>query len=78
MKYGILGTGNVTQTIATQLIKYGHEVKMGSRDPKNEKALNWVKMNGNKASNGTFSEAVAFGERIFNCVKGIYSIEVSL
>ena len=76
MKYGILGTGNVAQTIATKLIKLGHEVKMGSRDPNNEKAVNWVKINGNKASNGTFSDAVAFGERIFNCVHGINAIEV--
>ena len=32
MKYGVLGTGDVAQTIATKLIELGHEVKMGSRD----------------------------------------------
>ena len=53
----------------------GHEVKIGSRQSNNEKAINWVKKNGNLASNGTFKEAAAFGEGVFNCVKGIHSIE---
>ena len=39
MKYGILGTGNVAQEIGTKLIKLGHEVKLGTRDPKNEKSF---------------------------------------
>ena len=75
MKYGILGTGNVAQVIGSKLIQLGHEVKMGSRNAKNENALNWAKKNGAKASVGTFSEAAAFGERIFICVQGIHSIE---
>ena len=75
MKYGILGTGNVAQEIGSKLIKLGHEVKLGSRDAKNEKALNWAKKNGAKATVGTFAEAAAFGERIFNCVQGIHAIE---
>ena len=37
MKYGILGTGNVAQEIGTKLIQLGHEVKLGTRNPKNEK-----------------------------------------
>ena len=75
MKYGILGTGNVSQTIGSKLIQLGHEVKLGSRNPNNEAGLNWVKKNGNKASLGTFSDAASFGEIIFNCVQGIHSIE---
>ena len=75
MKYGVLGTGDVAQTIATKLIELGHEVKMGSRDAKNQKAVNWVKKNGKKASSGTFAEAASFGERVFNCVQGIHAIE---
>ena len=75
MKYGILGTGNVAQVIGTKLIQLGYEVKMGSRNAKNENALNWAKKNGSKATVGTFSEAASFGERIFICVQGIHSIE---
>ena len=75
MKYGVLGTGSVAQTIATKLIELGHEVKMGSRDPKNENAVNWAKKCGGKASVGTFADAAAFGERVFLCVQGVHSLE---
>lgn len=75
MKIGVLGTGDVGQTIATKLIELGYEVMMGSRDEKNEKALKWVKENGEKASNGTFLKASEFGEIIFNCTNGENSID---
>ena len=75
MKYGILGTGGVAQVIGDKLIQLGHEVKLGSRTANNENAIKWAKNNGKNASYGTFSEASAFGEIIFNCVKGIHAIE---
>ena len=75
MKLGILGTGMVGNAIGTKLIQLGHEVKMGSRTPSNEKAAEWVKANGPKASQGTFADAAAFGEIIFNCTAGTASIE---
>ncbi len=34
MKVGILGTGQVGQSLAAGFTKYGHEVKVGHRDPK--------------------------------------------
>ena len=34
MKVGILGTGTVGQSLAAGFRKYGHEVKLGHRDPK--------------------------------------------
>lgn len=75
-KIGILGTGIVGSTIGTKLIELGHEVKMGSRTPDNEKALQWCKSNGSKASNGTFEDTAKFGEIIFNCTKGEITLEV--
>jgi len=75
VKLGVLGTGVVGNTIATKLVQLGHEVKMGSRTAGNEKAVNWVKANGAKASNGTFAEAAEFGEIIFNCTAGVASLE---
>ena len=75
MKISILGTGIVGSTIGSALIKKGHEVKMGSRTPNNEKAAGWVARNGSSASQGTFEEAVKFAEIIFNCTKGEHSIE---
>jgi 8-hydroxy-5-deazaflavin:NADPH oxidoreductase len=75
MKIGILGTGMVGKAHATKLIELGHEVKMGSRTANNEKASEWVKANGEKASHGTFTDAAKFGEILFNCTKGEFSID---
>lgn len=75
MKYGILGTGDVAHAIATKLTELGHEVMMGARNATNEKAANWAKANGERASHGTFADAARFGERVFNCVQGIHSLE---
>ncbi len=71
----ILGTGMVGDTLATKLVTLGHKVKMGSRTANNEKATAWASRNGDHASNGTFSEAAAFGEIIFNCTSGQVSLE---
>jgi predicted dinucleotide-binding enzyme len=76
MKIGILGTGMVGAAIGTKLASQGHQVKMGSRSPRNEKAVAWAQSAGANASFGTFAEAASFGEVLFNCTKGDVSIEV--
>ncbi len=60
MKVGILGSGDVGKTLGKGFISRGHEVKIGSRDPKKLEA--WVKENGAKASSGSFADAAKFGE----------------
>jgi len=65
MKIGIFGTGDVGRVLGSGLIKHGHEVMLGSRDPKSEKVTKWVQENGSKAHSGTFDEAAKFGEWIF-------------
>jgi len=74
VKVGILGTGMVGATLGSKLIQIGHEVKMGSRSANNEKAIEWAKQNGANASFGTFADAAAFGEIIFNCTAGTVSL----
>jgi 8-hydroxy-5-deazaflavin:NADPH oxidoreductase len=75
MKIGILGTGMVGNAIGTKLIQLGNDVKMGSRTSTNEKASAWTQKNGFHASQGTFADAAAFGEIVFNCTHGVASIE---
>jgi 8-hydroxy-5-deazaflavin:NADPH oxidoreductase len=75
MKIAVLGTGIVGNTIGTKLIQLGHQVKMGSRAAKNEKAIAWVKAAGSNASEGSFADAAAFGEIIFNCTLGQASLD---
>ena len=64
MKIGILGTGDVGKALGNGFIALGHEVMMGSRDAKNEKAVAWASTAGINASTGTFADAVKFGDVI--------------
>jgi 8-hydroxy-5-deazaflavin:NADPH oxidoreductase len=75
MKIAVLGTGMVGDTIGSKMIELGHEVKMGSRTADNEKAKAFVAKYDGKASAGTFADAAAFGEIIFNCTAGGSSVE---
>jgi predicted dinucleotide-binding enzyme len=74
MKIAVLGTGMVGQTIGDKLIALGHEVKMGAREAKNEKAAAFAAKDG-KASHGTFADAAAFGEIVFVCTNGMGTLD---
>ncbi len=74
MKIAVFGTGNVGDTIGSKLIVVGHSVMMGSRTSNNEKAKAFVSKHKGNASAGTFAEAAAFGEIIFNCTAGVGSL----
>jgi predicted dinucleotide-binding enzyme len=75
MRIGILGTGVVGKTLGHKLAKLGHDVRMGSRTAGGEKARVWVKETGSKSSEGTFADAAAHGEMVFNCTSGVASLE---
>ena len=76
MRIAILGTGMVGETLGGKLVALGHEVRMGSRTADNPKAAAWVKKAGGKASQGTFADAAAFSELLFNCTLGSASLDV--
>jgi predicted dinucleotide-binding enzyme len=76
MRFGVLGTGMVGNAIATKLVQLGHEVTMGSRTASNERANTWADSAGAGAHAGTFADATAFGELIFNCVAGVHALQV--
>lgn len=75
MRIGVLGTGMVGNTIATKLAALGHEVMMGSRTASNDAAAEWVVAAGPRASQGTFADAAAHGEVVFNCTSGAGSLD---
>jgi len=72
-KIGILGSGVVGQVLADGFLKYGYEVKIGSRDI--SKLKEWKSKAGAKGSAGSFSEAALFGEIIVLAVKGGAAME---
>ncbi len=67
MKIGILGSGEVGQTLAIGFLKHGHQAMLGTRDPK--KLSSWLAENP-KAQVGTFEQTAKFGEAIVLAVKG--------
>jgi predicted dinucleotide-binding enzyme len=76
MKYGVLGTGVVGQTIGAKLVQLGHQVCLGSRTEANQAGKDWVGRAGDGASMATFASAADFGERLFNCLPGVHAIDV--
>jgi 8-hydroxy-5-deazaflavin:NADPH oxidoreductase len=77
MKLGVFGTGMVGTAIAGKLCALGHQVMLGARDAKNDRAAEWKRGAGASASHGTFAEAAAFGEIVFNCTLGSATLEVA-
>jgi 8-hydroxy-5-deazaflavin:NADPH oxidoreductase len=69
MKFGILGTGAVGQTIGSKLVARGHQVTLGGRTKTHEKGDSWAKSSAN-AHYGDFASAASFGEVVFLCTKG--------
>ncbi len=67
LKIGIIGSGDVAQTLATGFLRHGHHVTIGSRDA--AKLANWKATNPS-AEVGDFAAAAAFGELIVLAVKG--------
>lgn len=73
MKIGVLGSGDVAQTLAAGLIKHGHEVMIGTRDP--AKLAQWRQANP-KAQAGSVKDAAAFGHALVLAVKGSVAADV--
>jgi predicted dinucleotide-binding enzyme len=72
---GILGTGMVGSAIGAGLVKHGHRVMMGARVGLNPHAADWAQAHGINASSGTFADAATFGQMVFNCTKGVASVD---
>ena len=67
---GILGTGQVGQTIGKKLVQLGYNVTLGSRTADNTAAKEWAQQAGGKAASGTFADAARNADVVFVCTKG--------
>ncbi|HLJ92807.1 MAG TPA: NAD(P)-binding domain-containing protein [Gemmataceae bacterium] len=72
MKIGLLGSGDVAKVLAGGLLKHGHQVMMGTRNP--SKLADWAKQNP-KGRVGSFAEAAKFGELVVLAVKGTVALD---
>jgi predicted dinucleotide-binding enzyme len=67
MRMGVLGSGMAAQAISARLAEVGHDVVIGTSDI--EKLKGWQSSN-QKVIVGSFAEASAHGEMIFNATDG--------
>ena len=68
MKIGIIGSGEVGQSLARGFLKYGYEVMIGTNNKaKVEELKSKV---GAKAAVGSFEQVARFGELVVLAVKG--------
>ena len=75
-KIGIIGSGSVGQTLADGFLKYGYEVRIGSRDL--SKLEKWSSASGEHGSIGSFEETALFGEIIVLATKGTAAVDALL
>jgi predicted dinucleotide-binding enzyme len=73
MKIGILGSGGVAQSLASGLLRHGHDVKLGSGTP--AKLAGYVAATPG-ATAGSFADAAAHGEIVILAVKGGAALDV--
>jgi predicted dinucleotide-binding enzyme len=66
MNVGIIGSGDVGQTLGAGFAKHGHSVLLGTRDA--SKLEDWSKETGAKL--GSVADAASFGELVVLAVKG--------
>jgi len=69
MKIGVIGSGEVGQTLGTAFLAEGHDVMLGTRDPAKEEVQTWKNKNP-KGQTGTFDTTAQFGELLILCVAG--------
>ncbi len=75
MKFAVLGTGSVGQTLARKLVDLGYAAIMGSRSADNEKAAAFVNEAGGLATTGTFAEAAAIADIVIVCTHGAATLD---
>jgi predicted dinucleotide-binding enzyme len=72
MRIGIIGSGDVAQSLAAGFLKWGHDVVVGTRHV--EKLADWRTENP-KAGVGSFADAAASAEVVVLAVKGTAASE---
>ena len=86
MKVGILGSGIVGQTLGAKLVSQGHDVVLGTRDPKDMQKprgmggmgaplSQWLQEGGKGARVGTFAEAARHGDLVIHSTAGEVAME---
>lgn len=62
MRFAVLGSGQVGRSLGTGLVRHGHDVVMGSRDPESEQVRAWLAETGPAATAASYADAATRGE----------------
>ena len=65
MKIGIVGSGEVAQSLGDGLVAAGHDVMLGTREPTRKTLKKWQKKHAKQKYIGTTTEAASFGDSAF-------------
>ena len=79
MNVGVLGTGSVGRTLSAAMASQGHDVVVGTRDvvvreERDDEFVEWQEDNP-AIKVGSFADAAAWGELLFNATAGSASLE---
>jgi|SRR5436190_10693323 len=69
MKIGVIGSGEVGQTLASAFLKEGNDVMLGTRNTSKDEVIKWKKEN-DSGQVGTFEETAKFGELLVLATAG--------
>ena len=72
MNVGIIGSGEVAQTLGAGFLEHGHSVMLGTRDA--DKLSDWAAKN-KGAKVGTVADAANFGDTLVLAVKGTVALK---
>jgi len=69
-KVGIVGSGQVGQSLGKGFCAVGYDTMIGSRTPDSDKLMAWLKETSGKCSTGTFGEAARYGDVVCSQLSG--------
>jgi predicted dinucleotide-binding enzyme len=69
MKVGVIGSGEVGQTLSTAFLKEGNEVMLGTRNVSKDEVVNWKEKN-SSGKVGTFEDTAKFGDLLVLATAG--------
>ncbi len=76
MKVGILGSGQVGQTLAAGFAVNGHDVMVGTGHPSKPELKRWLRTTDGTVAVGTFADAAAHGDLLVLACAGAAAMDV--
>jgi predicted dinucleotide-binding enzyme len=70
MRIGIIGSGNVGSSLASGLVRHGHDVMLGTRDAQKPSVREFVEASDGRGLAGSYAEAARYGDIVITAYPG--------